>query len=55
MKEKKTQINFIDKECIITDTSVNCGFSFDLKDVETCDLKFLNYKLHEELLRRGEL
>ena len=55
MKEKQTQISFIDNECIITDKKVNCGFSFDLNDVETCDLKFLNYKLHEELLRRGEL
>ena len=55
MKKKQTQINFMDKKCIITDRSVNCGFSFDLKDVETCDLKFLNYKLYEELLRRGEV
>ena len=55
MKEKQTQISFIDNECIITDKSVNCGFSFDLKDVETGDLKFLNYKLYEELLKRGEV
>ena len=55
MKEKQTQIDFKNGKCIITNTSVYGGFSFDLKDVETCDLKFLNYKLHEELLRRGEL
>lgn len=55
MKKKQTQINFIDKKCIITDTSVNCGFSFEFKDIETSDLKFLNYKLYEELLRRGEV
>ena len=55
MNEKQTQINFRDGKCIITDTSVHSGVSFDLKDVETCDLKFLNYKLYEELLRRGEV
>lgn len=55
MKEKQTQIDFKNGKCIITDKKVNCGFSFKLKDIETCDLKFLNYKLHEELLRRGEV
>lgn len=55
MKEKQTQINFRDGKCIITDTSVYSGFSFDLKDVETSDLKFLNYKLYEELLKRSEV
>lgn len=55
MKKKRTQISFINDKCIFTDKSVNCGFSFKLKDIETCDLKFLNYKLYEELLRRGEL
>jgi len=55
MNKRQTQINFIGKKCIITDKNVNCGFSFELKDIETCDLKFLNYKLHEELFKRGEL
>lgn len=55
MKEKQTQINFRNDRCIITDTSVLCGFSFNLKDVETCDLKFLLYKLHKELLNRGDV
>jgi hypothetical protein len=55
MKEKQTQIDFKNGKCIITDKSVNCGFSFELKNIETCDLKFLNYKLHEELLKRGEV
>ena len=55
MKEKQTQIDFKNGKCIITDTSVPCGFVFDLKDIETYDLKFLNYKLHEELLRRGKV
>lgn len=55
MKKKQTQINFKNGKCIITDTSVCGGFSFDLKDIETCDLKFLNYKLYEELLRRCEV
>lgn len=55
MKKKQTQINFMDKKCIITDRSVNCGFSFDLKDVETSDLKFLTYKITQELIKRGEL
>lgn len=55
MKEKQTQIDFKNGKCIITDTSVYSGFSFDLKDVKTSDLKFLNYKLHEELLKRGEV
>lgn len=55
MKKKQTQIDFKNGKCIITDKNVNCGFSFELKDIETCDLKFLNYKLHEELLKRGEV
>ena len=55
MKEKQTQISFIDNKCIITDKKVSCGFSFDLKDIEKCDLKFLNYKVYEELLRRSEV
>lgn len=55
MKEKQTQISFIDNKCIITDKSVNCGFSFELKDVETSDLKFLTYKITQELIKRGEL
>lgn len=55
MKEKKTQINFIGKKCIITDKSANCGLSFKLKDIETSDLKFLTYKITQELIKRGEL
>lgn len=55
MKEKQTQINFIDKKCIITDRNINCGFSFELKDIETSDLKFLNYKITQELIKRGEV
>lgn len=55
MKEKQTQINFRNGRCIVTDTSVPCGFSFNLKDVETSDLKFLLYKLHKELSNRGEV
>lgn len=55
MKEKQTQINFRNDKCIITDTSVYGGFSFDLKDVETSDLKFLTYKITQELIKRGEL
>jgi len=55
MKEKQTQIIFINNKCIITDKKVNCGFSFELKDIETCDLKFLNYKITQELIKRGEL
>ena len=55
MKKKQTQINFMDKKCIITDRSVNCGFSFELKDIETSDLKFLNYKITQELIKRGEV
>lgn len=55
MKEKQTQISFIDNKCIITDKKVNCGFSFELKDIETSDLKFLTYKITQELIKRGEL
>lgn len=55
MKEKQTQIDFKNGKCIITDTSVYGGFSFDLKDIETSDLKFLNYKITQELIKRGEV
>lgn len=55
MKEKQTQISFINNKCIITDKNVNCGFSFELKDIETSDLKFLTYKITQELIKRGEL
>lgn len=55
MKEKQTQIDFKNGKCIITDTSVYSGFSFKLEDIETSDLKFLTYKITQELIKRGEL
>lgn len=55
MKEKLTQIDFKDNKCIITDTSIPCGFVFDIMDIETSDLKFLTYKITQELIKRGEV
>lgn len=55
MEEKQTQINFEKDRCYITNIGVHSGINIQLKDVETYDLKFLIYKITQELIKRGEL
>lgn len=45
----------IDGDIIITNKRVHSGFQFSLKEIQTCDLKYLRYKLYEELNKRGDL
>lgn len=56
MKENKNiKLGFDGTKCLITDTGVNAGFNLNLRNIQTSDLKYLTYKITEELMRRGEL
>lgn len=56
IKNKDIEITSnLEGDIIITNKRVHSGFAFSLKEVETCDLKYLKYKLYEELNKRGDL
>ena len=56
MKENRNiKLGFDGAKCLITDTGVNAGFNLNLRNIQTSDLKYLTYKITEELMRRGEL